>query len=410
MSLLPAFRRAGALLALAAAPYFCFASETHVWEHSDQADFTRGTAKNLSIRSDGHLTIAPEFKELDSTTVPYLWALARDSKGTVYYAGGAPTGASTKIFALTPGSKPRTFAECPGLEIHALAVDSKDRLYAAILPDAKVYRFDKTGKSELFFDPHAKYIWAMAFDNSGNLFLATGDVGLISKGTPDGKGTQFADTKESHARSMTIDAAGNLIVGTEPGGLVMRISPEGRSFVLFQTRKREVTSVAVHDGAIYATAAGTKPAVVSGPAPVLPTTPPPANPTGTQHIATTPPGPAPSIGSLTATTSGGSDLDRIQPDGSAERLWESATDIAYNVAFDAAGHPLVATGNKGVIYRIDSDHRSTVLLNAPPTQVTAFLQGGSGTVYAATGNVGNLYSIGPGSESKGTFESKVLDA
>src|SRR5947209_14588700 len=100
-------------------------------------------------------------------------AHARDSKDTVYYSGGAPTGASTKIFALAPGSKPRTFTDCPGLEVHALAIDSKDRLYAAVLPDAKIYRFDQTGKSELFFDPHAKYIWTMAFDKSGSLLVAT---------------------------------------------------------------------------------------------------------------------------------------------------------------------------------------------------------------------------------------------
>src|ERR1700760_2198781 len=132
------------------------AVETHVWEQSDDADFSRGTANHLSIRNDGHLALAPEFKELDSTTVPYLWAIAQNSKGTIYYAGGAPTGATTKILALTPGGKPRPFAELSGLEIHALAVDSKDRIYAAVLPDAKVYRIDQKGKAELFFDPHAK--------------------------------------------------------------------------------------------------------------------------------------------------------------------------------------------------------------------------------------------------------------
>ena len=73
-------------------------------------------------------------------------------------------------------------------------------------------------------------------------------------------------------------------------------------------------------------------------------------------------------------------------------------------------NPLLATGNKGVIYRVDSEHLSTELLNAPPTQVTAFLQQQEGPIYAVTGNVGNLYSIGPALEVKGTLESDVLDA
>ena len=207
-------RRAAAFLLLAAVPTLLPAVDTHVWEQSEQADFVRGTAKNLSIRSDGRLTLAPQFKELDSTTVPYLWAVAQDSKGVLYYAGGAPTGATTKIYALAPGEKPRVFAEVEGLEAHALAIDRQDRVYAAILPDAKIYRLDKSGKPQIFFDAKCKYIWAMAFDKSGNLFVATGDAGLIYKVAPDGTGSQFFDTEETHARSMTLDSDGNLIIGT----------------------------------------------------------------------------------------------------------------------------------------------------------------------------------------------------
>ena len=406
--------RAVALLFFAPAlwlsPMKVWAVDTHVWEQSDPAEFARGTTQRLSIRSDGHLTLAPSFQELDSTTVPYLWAIAQDSKGTLYYAGGAPTGTSTKIFALAPGGKPHAFAELNGLEIHALAVDSEDRIYAAVLPDAKIYRIDRSGKAELFFDPHCKYIWAMVFDRSGNLFAATGDSGLIYKIAPDGKGTQFANTNETHARSMILDSAGNLIVGTEPGGLVLRVSPQGETFVLFQTRKREVTAVAEHDGILYAAAVGSKPAVVTGAAPVLPTTAPLTTAAGSTRAATTPPGPAPVVGSLTATVTGGSDLYRIQKDGDAERLWDSASDIVYAVAFDSQGHPLLATGNKGMIYRIDSPQLSTQLLNAAPTQVTAFLNGRNGAIYALTGNVGNLYSIGPSTEKTGKLESEVLDA
>src|SRR5690348_6357775 len=154
--------RAAALVLLVAAPRLASAIDTRIWEQSDQADFARGTVKHLSIRSDGHVTLAPESKELDSTAIPYLWALAQDSKGTLYYAGGAPTGATTKIFQLPRNGKPKVLAEVTGLEVHALAVDSEDRVYAAVLPDAKVYRMDKTGKPQLFFDPKCKYIWSMA--------------------------------------------------------------------------------------------------------------------------------------------------------------------------------------------------------------------------------------------------------
>lgn len=410
MATLAGLQRAVVLTLLAALPPLCLAVDTHIWEQSDQSDFSRGTSKSISIRSDGHITLAPEFKELDSTEVPYLWAIAQDSKGTLYYAGGAPTGATAKIFALARNGKPKVLAEIAGLEIHALAVDSQDRVYAAVLPDSKIYRIDKSGKAQLFFDPKCKYIWAMAFDRAGDLFVATGDSGLIYRVSRDGKGSEFFNTGETHARSMIIDDAGNLIVGTEPSGLILRIGPNHQSFVLYQASKREVTAVAEHEGIVYAAAVGSKPASVSGPAPVLPSTPPPVTPSGAPRTGTNPPSLPPAVGSLSASVGGGSDLLRIQKDGFAERIWNSSTDLIYAITFDAAGRPLLGTGNKGIIYRVDSDQLSTELLNTPPTQITALLAGRNGMVYAATGNVGNLYSIGPGLEMSGTLESEVLDA
>lgn len=404
-------RATALLVALAAAPFTCLAVDTHVWEQSDQADFARGTPQHISIRSDGHITLAPRFKELDSTNVPYLWAVVQNSKGTLYYAGGAPTGATTKIFELAPNGKPRTFAELTGLEVHALAVDPEDRIYAAVLPDAKVYRIDKSGKPQLFFDPKCKYIWSLVMDHSGNLFVATGDAGLIYRVTSDGKSSKFFDTEETHVRSMILDNAGNLIVGTEPGGLILRITPKGQSFVLYQAAKREVTAIAEYQGILYAAAVGSKTAApsVSGAPPVLPSKTVAITPTGAPQSGSKPPSLPPAIGSLSAAVPGGSDVYRIQKDGFAELIWSSSSDLVYALAFDAGGKPLLGTGNKGVIYRIDSDQLSTELLNAPPTQVTAFLQGRNGLLYAATGNVGNLYSIAPALDSSGTLESEVLD-
>ena len=414
MSKHPVLRRTALITCLLVFPVLSRAVDTHVWDESDLSDFVKGTIKHLSLRSDGHIRLAPEFKELDSTSVPYLWAVAQDSKGTLYYAGGAPTGATTKVFSLAPNGKPKTFAELAGLEVHALAVDGEDRVYAAVLPDAKIYRIDKSGKAQIFFNPNCKYIWAMTFDRSGNLFVATGDAGVIYKVTADGQGSKFFETNETHARSMCLDHDGNLIVGTEPSGLILRITPQAQGFVLYQTAKREVTAVAEHDGIVYAAAVGSRGGATtpaSGPPLVLPSPPAvPATATGTIRIGAAPAAQTQPVNSLNAAVAGGSALYRIQKDGSSEAIWNSPTELAYAIAFEASGKPLIGTGNKGIIYRIDSDQVSTQLLNTPPTQVTALLPGRNGVIYAATGNVGNLYSIGPGLEETGTLASDVLDA
>ena len=159
-----------------------------------------------SIRSDGHLTLAPQFKELDSTTVPYLWAVAQDSKGVALLRRRcsyrcAPLRSTRSL----PGEKPRVYAEISQPRSARSCRRFARSFYAAVLPDAKIYRIEK-GKPQIFFDAKCKYIWSMAFDKGGKLFVATGDAGLIYKVAPDGTGAKFFDTEETHARSMVIDS------------------------------------------------------------------------------------------------------------------------------------------------------------------------------------------------------------
>src|SRR5450755_107888 len=252
----------------------CFAVETRFWEQGDRSDFEKGSLHHLSLRSDGRIFPAPEFKEIFDSSTPYLWAMGADSKGNLYAAGGGSGSGSAKLYAIDPAGQSRTFAELEGLEIHALVVDSADQVYAATDPDGKVYKIGPDGKPQVFYDPHQKYIWAMAFNGKGDLFVATGDQGEIHRVTRDGQGSVFFKTEETHARSLAIDAQDNLIVGTEPGGLILRVSPSGQGFVLYQAPKREITAVALaKDGAIYAAGVGNKAVSVPTPAPAPPPQP-----------------------------------------------------------------------------------------------------------------------------------------
>ncbi|MBC7925747.1 MAG: hypothetical protein H7039_08825, partial [Bryobacteraceae bacterium] len=263
------------LTALLGAPLL-FAVETKSWVHNDRSDFEKGTLKGLSLRSDGLLTLAPQFRELADPSSAYLWALAVDSKGTLYTGGGSPGSSSVKLTAVDAQGKARTVAEIPGLQIQAIAIDRQDRVYAATAPDGKVYRISSSGSPDVFYDPKARYIWSLAFNSKGDLFLATGDSGEIHRVTPNGTGSVFFQTEETHARSLAVDAQDNLIVGTEPGGLILRVSPAGDGFVLYQAAKREVTSVAVAaDGSVYAAASGVRTGAAPAPGILLPAAAPP---------------------------------------------------------------------------------------------------------------------------------------
>ncbi|PYT22890.1 MAG: hypothetical protein DMG58_29125 [Acidobacteria bacterium] len=386
-----------------------WAGQTRSWVETDYSDFEKGVIKNLSLRSDGRLTLAPRFEEIYDSPSAYLWTLARDSKGNLYTGGGP----GARLFRISPSGEKKTLAEFQAIEIHAIAVDNKDRVFVGTAPDGKVYKVAADGKSEVFYDPKTKYIWALTFDGKGDLFVATGDQGEIHRVTPDGKGSVFFKSEETHVRSLALDGQGNLIAGTDPNGLVLRISPAGDGFVLYEMGKREITAVAVaKDGSVYAAGVGTKQAstpaaLAPSPLPAPAPSGPSANPTA-PHVPTPPPSSLGSTGG--ATISGGSDLYRIHTDGYPERIWSHAHDIVYSIGFDGSGRALIGTGNKGYIYRIDSDALYTALLNSAPTQVTALLPAPNGKIYAATGNVGKVYEIGPGLEREGSIESDVFDA
>lgn len=399
--------------------WLCFAVETKTWSQNDYSDFEKGNLKKLSLSSDGRLTLAPAFREIFDSSSVYLWALAEDSKGNVYAGGGGPGGPGARLYMVGPDGKGKVLAELDGLEVHAILIDKNDHLYAATSPDGKVYKVALNGKPQVFYDPRAKYIWGMVLDSQGNLFIGTGDKGEIHRVTPEGKGDIFFKTGETHARSLAIDKKDNLVVGTEPGGLILRVGPKGDGFVLYQAAKREITAVAVaKDGSIYAAGVGDKRAPI---APSLPS-PPPAAPTPQPGApAITPPSsaqlprqvptvtaPIPSISA--PSVSGGSEVYRINPDGFPRKVWSHAQSIAYTIGFNVEGRPLVGTGNKGTLYRLDSDLISTDLLSAPPTQVTCLITGRGGKLYAVTGNVGKLYQIGPELEKEGTIESEAFDA
>ncbi|MEO7650376.1 MAG: hypothetical protein ABIZ80_07895, partial [Bryobacteraceae bacterium] len=268
------------LLTLVSLAGLCTAGETKSWQQSAQADFEKGTLKSLSLRSDGVLTLAPKFTERFDSSSAYLWSLARDAAGNLYTGGGP----GAKLYRIAPDGRKETLAEFDALEVHAIVIDSKDQIFVATSPYGKVYKLaaaTKAGaKPPVFYDPKAKYIWALALNGKGDLLVATGDPGEVHRVGMDGKGSAIYRSEDTHVRSLAVDTAkDSMIAGTEPGGLIVRVTAAGDGFVLFQTPKKEVTSIAVaKDGTIYAACAGNKQTGASLPPPQIAITAPPPAP------------------------------------------------------------------------------------------------------------------------------------
>jgi hypothetical protein len=403
--------RAGVTAALMVT--FALGVETQFWVNNSRVDYEKATLKRLALRSDGRVMLAPAVKELFDPSVSYLWAAARDSKGTVYTGGGSPGGTVAKVYAVNAQGQGRVAGEVPGLQIQAVAVDSRDQVYVATAPDGKVYRLGADGKGTVFYDPRAKYIWAMAFSPAGDLFVGTGDRGEIHKVTAAGAGQIFFKADDEHIRSLAVAPNGDVIAGTEPSGLILRVNASG-GFVLHQSAKREITALAVAaDGTIYAAGVGNKsaaPAPIPPPAPVAAPAPAPAAGGANVSVVTRVLTPVPPPSATPSSVSGGSELVRIAPDGFPSKMWSDGTEVIYSICLDAGGKPVLGTGNKGSIYRVESELVSTKLVTLAPTQVTALVAVPKGPMVAVTGNIGKVYALGPELEKDGTLESEVMDA
>lgn len=403
-----------------AASVVASAVDTRTWVQSQASEFEKGTLKGLALSSSGRLTLAPVFKEIHDAALPQLWSAVAAGDGTLYTAG-----ADGKVLSVDPRGQARVLTTLEGGAVYALALNAKGELFAATSPDAKIYRIARDGKATVFAEPKVRYIWALVFDASGTLYAAAGDPGQVLKFAADGAPSVLFDADEAHVRSLVADGKGNLVAGTEPSGLIIRVSPKGEGFVLYQTAKREVTALAVaKDGSIYAAASGVRSAVSRTPvtptAPVTPVTQPAQQTQGGQPQQGQPGGAAsqvrpittapPSFGGTPPATTGGSDVYRIALDGEPLRIWTDARALAYALALDASGTPVVGTGNEGRIYRIDSALESTQLAAAEPMQVTALATAPGGGLYAATANAGKIYRLGPEMEKEGSIESDVFDA
>jgi hypothetical protein len=402
---------AAAMLALAAP---ALAEHTRWWRQSTFEDFDKGTAKGVALRSDGKMFLAPRFAEFSDASLAYLLQIRADAKGNLYAAGGS----NAKVLRIDANGKSTSVFESQELSAQAIALDPSGNLYVGTSPDGKVYKVTPAGQSSVFFDPKTKYIWDLAVDKDGTLYVATGDSGKIFSVAPDGKGQVFYASDETHVRSLVLDANGNVLAGTEPNGRVLRIPKAAnnrRAFVLYETSRKEITSLLLApNGDLYVASVGEKTPTTPGQSrPMTTDTSTNTNfvisigPSGTTTGASQPGQPNPFSPLPTVNSSS---VYRIAADGSPEELWSTRDDVVYSMGLLPGGKLLLGTGNDGAVLELEGNHIFSKLAKATSRQVTAIASGPGGKLFLAAANPGKVFTLGPESESEGTYESQPFDA
>jgi hypothetical protein len=399
-----------------------------LWTVGTLDEFEKGKPDGVAVGASGDLALAPglhplKLPPLEESAEPFLWSEAVDAKGTLYL--GAGNGGA--IYRVPPGSAGSLYFQTGDLAVHALALDKSETLYAGSSPQGKIYRITGEAKGEVYFQPEDRYIWALQVGSKGELYAATGERGIIYKITSKGKGEKFFDSEEFHITSLAFDAAGNLLAGSDGKGLLYRIDPQGKATVLYDSALREINAIAVDPkGVVYASAIG-----MESDAGVPPLRPQQALPAVREPI---PPGvpkspevPIPGIESgptatvtVTASATGTgqpaavllprSEVYRIDPDGTTTVVWSSQTETVYSLLLDAAGRPILGTGEPGRIRAVTGPRQSSLLARLSESQVTGMATGPGQKLFIATSNVGKAYMLDAAGAESGSYLSAPRDA
>jgi len=396
---------------LLSASVFAHAQGTRLWKQSSYASFEKGTPHGVAILSDGRLEASPAAALVASTSASAVWSVAAGKHGNVYLGTSSPA----MVLKIAPDGTSTKLLETKDLSVQVVRMGPDGMLYAATLPDGKVYRIDPNGGAKtMVFDStqvaaKPRYIWDLTFDHAGRLYIATGRPAAIYRVNPkdpSARPEKFFSSDEQHIRSLLFARDGTLYAGSDGRGLVYRITPDGKGFVLFEAPRQEIPAMALDPaGNLYVAAVGKKgasnlPQLDVHSAPTL---------TATIRIVT-------SGASASASDSklipGGTVIYRIAPDGAPRQLWASTHDVVYALAWQQDGNHgglLAASGNLGHLYRIAADGTYADLAHLAAMQATALALNGD-TVYVGTSNLGKLYKLAAGKNDRSTYVSRVYDA
>src|SRR5271169_1095380 len=118
------------------------AVKTDRWELNSPQDFMHGKLQQLIVTSSGELRLGYGTTKLGEFAKE-IWCSAVDRDGTIYFGTGSPA----EVYALGKDRRTTKLFEADSIAVTAVALDSRGNLYAATMPEGKIYRIATTGKA-----------------------------------------------------------------------------------------------------------------------------------------------------------------------------------------------------------------------------------------------------------------------
>jgi sugar lactone lactonase YvrE len=395
-------------------PGLASAQGTKLWTVGRYDEMEKGSTDGVAIRSDGRLEAGPASSLLYATGKSYVWSMTSDAAGNGYLGLGGSASGSAVVMKVTPEGKSSQIFAGKELAVQAVRVAADGSVLVATSPDGKVYRVSASGGTTaapvVVFDPATteekpKYLWDLAVGKGGEVYVAAGAPAVVYRvPAGGGKAEVLFKTADQHIRCLLLAADGTLWAGSDGSGVIYKVATQtagAKPFAVYAAGRREITALAMDAaGNVYAAGVGTKGRTALPPLPV----------TGSVGVSITfvQPGSSTAAGANTLVPDG-SEIYRIALDGSPQKLLTLKDDVVYALAV-RNGSLLAATGNRGRVYRLDTQAagRFTDVAHLEAAQGMAFAPVKDGLL-VATSNSGKVFRLGDAVPTNATYTSEVFD-
>jgi len=352
----------------APAGVFTFVPNEQLFSNLDQIEL-----KNIHLPVQGSIRLSPEFAAVCSLADVTIWSIGADRSGNIYLGTGNQSGfyrLGTRVRQAQP-----LFSEDAG-EILTVTTTPDNTIYFGTSPQGIIYRLLPSAKPESLFATKESYIHALVASSDKSLLCATGPNGKLFRITPDRGSEVLFTVPSAHITTLYwLSPDRELLLGTSPAGTVyhlkfVSLGARPEVTVLYDTPLAEVRAITADNRTVYVC----------------------ANPGGESASN---PGPNQPV------------VYALDNNGIVKWQWVCPESVIFSLArFN--NQLCVLTGNRGIVYTLDTTGQPAILCRLNEPQVVSCLSLNN-RLYLGTANPARLYSSKLGYADSGFVTSPVFD-
>ena len=228
-----------------------YAVGTRHWVLERGEDFKGGDLRGVAVDSSGKVRAGFDLGRQPIEGDAVIWSALGRKDGSILLG----TGNEGRLLELRDG-RVNKLAESGALVITSLVEGWDSAVFAASIPQGKVFKWEHNKLSLFASLPGVEHVWQLAYDaRRATLYAATGPQGKLFRIGKDGHADVEFDAPEDHLMSLAIMPDGTLVAGSSEKAKLYHVTGPGRSTVMYDFARTEVRAIAVSSrGDVYAIA------------------------------------------------------------------------------------------------------------------------------------------------------------